>query len=278
MNFFESYKVDEGVTCIKGLTGELMFLVEGNERAALIDTGLGVGNIKEYVDSLTSLPYIVLHSHGHLDHVGGAFLYNSIYISPKDIPILRSGSGIEPRKNYLESILVEHSVSTDDYIPVGQVECVPIRDGDLFDLGGFIIEAIAAPGHTDGSLCFLFKERRILFTGDACNGFTFLFLEGCLSIEDYQKTVQALLERADEYDRILVSHVYPEAPKSMIQEVYDCCTDIMGSNADDIPFNFMGRGTAYIAKKPDPKGGREDGKFGNIVYSKENIFTKNKEE
>lgn len=274
MNFFESYKVDESVTCIKGLTGELMFLIEGTERAALIDTGLGVGNIKEYIGSLTQLPYIVLHSHGHLDHVGGAFLYDSIYISPKDIPILRGGSGIGPRKNYLESILKDHFVSDNDYVPVGQVECVPVEDGDLFDLGRFTIEVIAAPGHTDGSLCFLFKEKRMLFTGDACNGFTFLFLDGCLSIEEYQKTVQRLLDRSDEYDRVLVSHVHAEAPKSMIQDVYDCCSDIMNGTAEDIPFSFMGRGTAYIAKMPSPKGGREDGRFGNIVYSKENIFVK----
>lgn len=273
MDFFESYRIDEDITCIKGLSGEFMYLVEGAEKAVLIDTGLGAGNIKEYVDRLTKLPYIVIHSHGHLDHVGGASLYDSVYISPKDVPMLGSTNDIEGRKKYLESILKDRSVSINDYISVGEVECLPIEDGDLFDLGGLTIEAIAAPGHTDGSMCFLLKEKRILFTGDACNSFTFLFLEGCLPIEDYQKTIQKLLDREDEYDSVLLSHGSYEVPKSVIHDVFDCCTDIMEGNVDDVPFSFMGQATAYIAKKLGANGLREDGRIGNIVYSKDNVFS-----
>lgn len=273
MKYFESNKIDEDIICIKGLTGELMYLIEGTDKAVLIDTGLGVGNIKGYVEKLTRLPYIVIHSHGHLDHVGGASLFESVYINPKDISLLYNHSTIDGRKAYLESLLGKDFVSEDDFVVFREVECLPTQEGDLFDLGGLTIEVIEAPGHTPGSLCFLIREKRILFTGDACNSFTFLFLDESLPVEDYQRTIAKLLDRWDEYDRVLVSHVHYELPKSMIRDVYDCCTDIMEGNVDDVPFNFMGRDTAYIAKKLSPQGGRADGKVGNIVYRKDNIFS-----
>ncbi|MFJ5760653.1 MBL fold metallo-hydrolase [Neobacillus sp. NPDC093182] len=55
-----------------GPTGELMYLVEGTVRAALIDTGTGVGDLKAYIDNLTDKPYFVMLTHGHVDHAMGA--------------------------------------------------------------------------------------------------------------------------------------------------------------------------------------------------------------
>ena len=43
----------------------------GTKRALLIDTGLGVANIKEVVDKLTMLPIFVVTTHVHWDHIGG---------------------------------------------------------------------------------------------------------------------------------------------------------------------------------------------------------------
>jgi glyoxylase-like metal-dependent hydrolase (beta-lactamase superfamily II) len=42
-----------------------------------------------------------------------------------------------------------------------------IGEGEVFDLGGMEVEAIAVPGHTDGSMVYLLKGQDLLFTGDA---------------------------------------------------------------------------------------------------------------
>ena len=42
----------------------------------------------------------------------------------------------------------------------------PMEPGTVFDLGGRRIEVLATPGHTPGSVCFLERERRALYTGD----------------------------------------------------------------------------------------------------------------
>lgn len=274
MEYFDAQKVNKHITCITGLTGELMYLVEGEKSAALIDTGLGVGNLKGFVDSLTHLPYRVLLTHGHLDHVGGAFLYESVCLSAKDTFLLRDGGDKRSRKAYLKSIVKDVVVPDTAYTKYREPQVFPIRDGQLFELGGVTIEAVAFPGHTPGSHAFLLKEDRILITGDACNPRTFMFLPECPSIEEYQEAVAKVMARADEYDRVLVSHGPYEVPKTVLQDVYDCCTDILSDRADDIPFSFMDRTGALLAKKIDETGARVDGRCGNIVYDKTKIRSK----
>ena len=47
------------------------YLLCGQNKAALIDTGLGVSNIKSVVNHLTTLPVTVFTTHVHWDHIGG---------------------------------------------------------------------------------------------------------------------------------------------------------------------------------------------------------------
>jgi glyoxylase-like metal-dependent hydrolase (beta-lactamase superfamily II) len=56
------------------------FLVVGADRAALIDTGMGVGDIRAVVESLTSLPVVVINSHAHWDHIGGNASFDEVWI------------------------------------------------------------------------------------------------------------------------------------------------------------------------------------------------------
>ena len=54
--FFKSKKIFDNVTLIAGLAGEQYYLIEGEEKALLIDTLTGVGSLKAYVRELTDLP------------------------------------------------------------------------------------------------------------------------------------------------------------------------------------------------------------------------------
>ena len=44
MNYFKAEKIDGQVTCIRSLSGELMYLIEGEREALLMDTCLGCGS------------------------------------------------------------------------------------------------------------------------------------------------------------------------------------------------------------------------------------------
>lgn len=56
------------------------YLLLGEQRAVLIDTGLGVSNIKQVVDTLTKLPVQVITTHVHWDHIGGHKWFHNIAV------------------------------------------------------------------------------------------------------------------------------------------------------------------------------------------------------
>lgn len=56
------------------------YLLCGQEKAILIDTGLGVSNIKDVVDNLTKLPVTVISTHIHWDHIGGHRYFDRIAV------------------------------------------------------------------------------------------------------------------------------------------------------------------------------------------------------
>ena len=55
------------------------YLVEGNNRALLIDTGLGICDISAEVKKLTDKPVTAVATHIHWDHIGGHKYYHDFY-------------------------------------------------------------------------------------------------------------------------------------------------------------------------------------------------------
>ena len=87
---FKTEKLTARVTRIYGFCGELMYLVEGKEKAALLDTGTGIGSLKACVQKLTDKPVMVLLTHGHVDHAMGAPEFEEVYMNHKDDYIIMS--------------------------------------------------------------------------------------------------------------------------------------------------------------------------------------------
>ncbi len=84
--FYKSRKIFDNVTLISGLAGEQCYLVEGSERALLIDGLTGVGSLRAYIRELTDLPVLMVVTHGHLDHIGAAFEYKECFIIQRTLP------------------------------------------------------------------------------------------------------------------------------------------------------------------------------------------------
>lgn len=273
---FNYERISERVTRISGITGELMYLVEGNQRAALIDTGTGVGSLKALVTSLTDKPCFAILTHGHVDHAMGASEFDEVYLNPADKGVFTAHSGASVREEYLKMSLHEKlaDIAADDYIPAAAYDTFqPVLPGDTFDLGGIKLEICVGAGHTAGMITILLVEERTLLLGDACNFFTFLFDEFSLGVTSYEKNLFELEKQTrGRYDKVYLSHGDGDAPKDMISSVIQVCEDIKSNQADDIPFNFMGN-KAFIAKAIDPNDPvkRVDGGLGNILYSKEKV-------
>lgn len=265
MEFFRSEKLSEQVTKITDLAGVYAYLVEGKHTVALIDTCCGAGDLKAFVESLTDKPVIVLCTHGHLDHAGGAYGFDAVYLNEKDYELVREHSAIEFRKGYVDGQVAPGLVSLADYVPA-RTEFENLNDGQLFELGGIALEACALPGHTAGMMCILVRELRVVLLGDACNSVTFLFLPEACSVEDYKNYLLQFLKHEDKYDSVWFSHGHNLGEKSILHEAIALCDEIMSGRADNVPFDFMGN-PALLAKAVTPNLARVDGKTANIVFN-----------
>ena len=269
---YKTEKVSDRVTRIFGICTELMYLVEGEDKAALIDTGSGFGSLKQTVEKLTDKPVIVLLTHGHVDHAMGAGEFETVYMNHNDDDIFKKHGQSSIRWDSLRMSEEYVEVVSSDYIETADAgRFYPLKEGDRFDLGGCTLNTYACYGHTRGSMVFLLEEERILFLGDACNSRTFMFQDYSLTISEYEKNLKELKEKTDgKYDTVFSFHGDGKLTKTVIEEVLEVCEDIRLGRADDIPFRFLGS-PGLLAKAVDAFDQRIDGKCGNVVYSKERI-------
>ncbi len=267
--FVETNKITDGVWHMvsPGFGVSYMYLIRGSDRALLIDTGFGVGNLKGLVGELTELPVDVVNTHGHGDHMMGNYQFDSVYIheddledcKKNDLPENRARMATPPDFSKISSAQADPRVpplpkeyytqyTAADVVPVRPYRLVPIRSGFTFDLGGgYIIEVIEIPGHTPGSICLLDRKRRLLFSGDAVvYSPTFIFSakgekkNPKATVESYRESLLKLKERAGEFDGIYAGHSVLNMPPSIITEKILCCEDIMADNGIGEDFNFMG--------------------------------------
>lgn len=265
---FKTEKVTERITRIYAFATELMYLVEGTEKAALIDTGSGIGSLKACVEQLTDKPVIVLVTHGHVDHAMGAAEFENVYMSHEDDYIYEKHGTDAFRRSCFSTVTPPFEAGEEDLIPTMKLsEIKNLTEGDRFDLGGISVEIYACPGHTRGSVVMLIPEERLLITGDACNLFTFVYDDYSTTITEYEESLKALLEKVSgKYDNVLLSHGDGNGYPELIEDVIQICEDIKAGRTDDVPFEFAGT-TGLVAKTVDPSGGKR----GNIVYSKDRV-------
>ncbi len=260
---FTCTKLRDNITSIVDPTDVRAFLIEGTDSAVLIDTCCGVGNLKELVANLTSLPLKVLCTHGHVDHASGTYGFEKVYLHEADWELVKEHTTYERRSSFIDPEGIRFT--KEDYVPQRDGNYLPLTDGQLFDLGGPTIETIAVKGHTQGMVAFLIKEERALILGDACNPFTFMFLDESSDLHTLMNSLHALLKREDEFDTVWISHGDPNFPKSGITDVLEVCEEILARTDDAIPFESLGR-QGFIAKRQNEHGSRADGKVGNVVY------------
>ena len=266
---FKTEKISDCVTRIFAFNTELMYLVEGEKWAALLDTGSGFGSLKACVEALTDKPVVVLLTHGHTDHALGAAEFEEVWMSPLDEEAYACHSAKGFRANSGAMWPEFGQLTEEQIIPALPFETMlPLAAGMRFDLGGLTVESFACPGHTPGSMAFLIREERMLLLGDACNYMTFLFDEFSSPVPEYKKALQKLKAKVEgRYDRVLLSHGDGEGVPDMIARVIRVCDDVLEGRSDEAPFEFLGT-RAVMAKAVGPDRQRLDGGFGNIVYSK----------
>ena len=165
-----------------------MYLIIGEKKALLFDTGMGKGDLAGYVRKLTNLPLEVAISHGARDHHGQnrQFSNNKVYYPEKDINRLPA--------------------------TIDKSKYVLVKEGDKIDLGGRIFEVIDLPGHSFGHVVYLDREHNMAFTADILGSGDKAYMQGNsrTTMEVYHKGLRHFEEKVKGLNglTLLVGHSY----------------------------------------------------------------------
>lgn len=234
-------EISDGVYAINEFGLDTMFIVIGDNKALVIDTGMGCFDFKSLIEEITTLPYIVVLTHGHLDHAGGVDQFKEVYVHPLDRDQVLSIKREDRMKSCKRMRGLEGDIDVWDYkdsdarswnsLP----KFIDLNDGMEFDLGGRIVKTIFTPGHSKGSCSFIDSKSRILFSGDACN--MNLMVTDCLIKIQYE-TMLRLKSHENEFDRNYNGHLgfssgltHIPVPKDVIDDGIVACKRIMDSIA-----------------------------------------------
>ena len=274
--FFSTDRISDRVTRIHGMGGELCYLIEGDERALLIDGLAGVGSLKAFVRELTELPVVMAATHGHIDHVGAAWEYGECFINPDDIALMYTPTHSAPEgrlgfasapspmggekrtKPVLSDVPAPHPVKT-----------YPIYEGDIFDLGGVEIEVVSVPGHTQGTVVFLDRAARVIYSGDACNVNTLVCQPCSTTIEEYKESLLHFKSYQKDFDVMYGGHGAVAIPNTIIDDAIAMCERILAGTDEAVETPAIGGGTALLGSARGENYLPACGGFANIMYRKE---------
>lgn len=267
MDWFKHEKIGDRIISITDLGNVRMFLIEGDERCCLVDLGFGIGNIRKYIEeNITQKPVFALVTHCHIDHVNACALYDECYLNEKDWDQYERSYNVERRKyDEFKNHPILKDVPIEFYDPRREKPFLNVVDGQTFDLGGVTLKAIEVPGHSPGSIVVFIPELRTCIYGDACGRRLGLAGDAAAPVSVYLKGLKNLKKYDGQYDRILRNHNALECPLDMLDNVIECCEQILDGIDDKYPV-LRGGKWVLAAKQVDENQQRVDGKQGNIFY------------
>jgi len=224
--WFEVYRIRPGIFAIyepHQLEEVISYLIVGENRALLFDTGMGIGNIQAVVTVLTKLPVSVVNSHTHNDHVGDNWRFSDVYGMDTDFT----------RKNALGSKEDAQAELAPDEIcgalpPGFDAKAYSIKpfhithwlhDGDKIDVGGRTLQIISTPGHTPDAIALLDQKNGLLFTGDTFYAGPIYLFRPETDLDAYLASVQKLAAMAPHLQLLLPAHNVPVADPGNLPRV-----------------------------------------------------------
>ena len=240
------------------------WLVVGSDRAAILDTGMGVLPIRPVAEALAQRPVIVVNTHSHFDHVGGNHEFDEIAIHELGAALIDQPVPSELLQAYLpyidrqleaarsyraldrEYFWLLTPESDPQPLPAGfdrggwripaSTATRTLVDGDRIDLGGRELTVIHAPGHSPDGICLLDEQAGYLFAGDTLNaGPIYAHFED----SDIGVLADSARRLADMEDQIRVTtfhHYYrPVAERGLLREFADGIALVAAGEAPLVP-------------------------------------------
>jgi glyoxylase-like metal-dependent hydrolase (beta-lactamase superfamily II) len=249
-SWFQVRQLNPTTWAIDDRGNNIIYLLTGTERALLLDTGWGVGDLPALAASLTNLPLTVVNTHGHPDHVGGDGQFDRVYIADADRAMAYGCMGSDERRWAMEYNALPQPFPPDFNMEAWlhvTAELVTVNPGDVFDLGERQLEVIPLPGHSPGSICLLDRANRWIFTGDSLLPWPiWMHLDESLPLSEFLTHLRRLQNNANQFDTIWPAHgklAGLELPTRLLDDMIAGIEDILaGRRVGEPEHTFAGDG------------------------------------
>ena len=194
--------------------GVRFYLLSGTKMSALIDSGMNTFDAKQIAQSLVSGQIILINTHADRDHIAGNGAFESAYMSPNE------------EDNYRDN--------------GGKDKIIPIKEGDIIDLGDRPLKVIDIPGHTPGSIALIDVKHRVLISGDSIQDGNIFMFGKYRNLPLYVKSLNHLKEFEPEFDVIYPMHgTFPVEP-SLTDDLIGGANCILSGKKRGKPVDMFG--------------------------------------
>lgn len=222
-SWFEVYRVAPGVFAIyepHQFEETISYFIIGEKKALLVDTGMGIGDLRKVTSELTRLPIVVLNSHTHNDHVGDNWQFDTVL--GMDIDFTRRNARGSKEDAQAEIAPGEICGTLPKGFDPKAYATRPwhitsyVHDGDHIDLGGRTLEVLATPGHTPDAICLLDRANRLLFTGDTYYPAPIWLYRPETDLAAYAASIRRIAALAPDIRIVLGAHNFPVSQPSVL--------------------------------------------------------------
>jgi len=198
----------------------ISYLIVGQKRALLFDTGMGISDLKKVTAELTKLPVIVLNSHTHDDHVGDNWEFGTIYGMDTDFTRANARGSREDAQAEVTPDQIcgtlPKGFDSKTYVTRPWKISAYTHDGGHFDLGGRTLEVIATPGHTPDAISLIDRANGLLFTGDTYYPAPIWLFRPETDLDAYAASIRRLAALAPQIKLVLGAHNIPVASPAVL--------------------------------------------------------------
>lgn len=191
------------------------YLIVGESKALLIDSGAGEVDVKAVCAEITQLPIELVNTHYHGDHTAANKDFDTVYMHPADVRKMSEWTQI-----------------------------TPVCEGYTFDLGGRVFEVIEIPGHTPGGIALYDKAANLMFTGDTVGRMPIFLVEGDYDLDAFEASIKKLIPYgADMYG----AHDTEVNGKDTLEKLLESLALYRAGKIDPAPATAPLTGKVYMA-------------------------------
>lgn len=145
--------------------------VRGRDRDMLVDSGMGVVSLRDWVPLVTERPLDAVASHTHFDHIGCHHEFPCRLCHAAEAEILADPTRAATLADPYVTDEIFTALPPAPYLSTAYaVKAAPatrvLHDGDRIDLGDRSFEVIHTPGHSPGGIALWEAASGVLFSGD----------------------------------------------------------------------------------------------------------------